>query len=502
MKLLRILTCVLLGAPLNELSQATAGESVSKPDILLIMPDQWRGDALGIRGHPVVRTPHIDSLAREGALFRRAYSTCPSCIPARYALLTGLHPSTSGVVGYKATPIHHPTFPKLLADAGYVTALIGRYMHQVPEKESYGYQTEIRGSIYVSGDDYDTFLKKAAPDTGGIRALMEKLGVTANGWEARPWPLAEELHPIAWAVRETRRFLKESSAEKPLFLTASFFSPHPPLFPLPRYFEYYEKQKLPSPAHGDWVDWSSLSTKGDGNGHRVLLEGATLRATLSGYFGLMAQLDDAVGPLITEFKERSRKARRPWVIVFTTDHGEMLGDHGYFRKCEPYEGSANIPLVIAGSPELKFKAGMQSDQPVCLEDLMPTLLELAGVKCPTPIDGINLMPTLQSQKQSARDVLQFEHAVCYSREQAFQALTDGHFKYIWRPWDGSEHLFDLQRDPREEHDLARTSPPVLDLNPWRDRMVQVLVNRPEGFSDGTQLISGRPYPPLQAKARE
>src|ERR1041385_7309535 len=304
MKLLRILTCVLLGAPLNELSQATAGESVSKPDILLIMPDQWRGDALGIRGHPVVRTPHIDSLAWEGALFRRAYSTCPSCIPARYALLTGLHPSTSGIVGYKATPIHHPTFPKLLADAGYVTALIGRYMHQVPEKESYGYQTEIRGSIYVSGDDYDTFLKKAAPDTGGIRALMEKLGVTANGWEARPWPLAEELHPIAWAVRETRRFLKESSAEKPLFLTASFFSPHPPLFPLPRYFEYYEKQKLPSPAHGDWVDWSSLSTKGDGNGHRVLLEGATLRATLSGYFGLMAQLDDAVGPLITEFKER------------------------------------------------------------------------------------------------------------------------------------------------------------------------------------------------------
>src|SRR5262245_43155349 len=123
-----------------------------QPDILLIMPDQWRGDCLGIRGHPVVRTPTIDKLANEGALFRRAYSTCPSCIPARFSLLTGLYPATSGVVGYKATPIRYPTLPKLLADAGYATALVGRYMHQVPDKESYGYQTEVRGSTYVNDD--------------------------------------------------------------------------------------------------------------------------------------------------------------------------------------------------------------------------------------------------------------------------------------------------------------------------------------------------------------
>src|SRR5678816_1374757 len=100
--------------------------SQAKPDILLIMPDQFRGDCLSIVGHPSVHTPHLDALAREGALFRRAYTTCPSCIPARHSLLTGLFPATSGVVGYAGRPISVPTLPKLLADAGYVSILVGR----------------------------------------------------------------------------------------------------------------------------------------------------------------------------------------------------------------------------------------------------------------------------------------------------------------------------------------------------------------------------------------
>src|SRR5881296_1382972 len=112
-------------------AQGVASEA-AKPDILLIMPDQMRGDCMSARGHPVVRTPHLDKLAGEGALFRRAYTTCPSCIPARHSLLTGLFPSTSGVVGFKGKPITYPTLPKLLGEAGYSTALVGRNMHQVP----------------------------------------------------------------------------------------------------------------------------------------------------------------------------------------------------------------------------------------------------------------------------------------------------------------------------------------------------------------------------------
>ena len=475
-----------------------AAHAAPKPDILFIMPDQWRGDCLSSVGHPVVSTPNLDQLARHGALFRRAYTTIPSCIPARHALLTGLFPQTSGMVGFRGRPITVPTLPQVLTQAGYFTALVGREMHQLPQKEPYGYQKLIRGTPYVGNDDYDEFLKKAAPDSGGISNLIKTLGVSHNFWEAKPWPLAGDLHPTEWIVRQSRNLLKETSPGQPLFLTVSFFTPHPPLYPPKKYFDAYLQKKLPPPAHGDWVDWAAFTPKGDKQGHRVLLQGDTLRAAQAGYFGLITHLDEQIAPLMAEFKARSQKAGRPWLIIFTTDHGEMLGDHGYFRKCEPYEGSANIPFIVAGSPELGFKEGLRSQTPVCLEDIFPTLTDLAGIKTSTRLDGVTLTPVLRGEK-TTREWLHLEHAPCYSKEQAFHALTDGHFKYIWRPLDGTEQLFDLHRDPSEEHDLTKdvSQPATLEL--WRNRLIQRLAQRPEGFTDGQKLIPGRPYPPLQTE---
>ncbi len=480
----------------------TFAAGAPRPDILIIMPDQMRGDCLSILNHPVVQTPNFDRLAREGALFRHGYSTCPSCIPARASLLTGLYPQTSGVVGFKARPITAPTLPQILTGAGYTTILVGRYMHQVPTNDYYGFQKEIRGSTYISGDDYDDYLKRVAPETGGIRKLIDDLGVTLNFWEAKPWPLAEELHPCAWIVRQAQETLTNVPADKPLFLTASFYSPHPPLFPPKRFFDACLSSNLPPAAHGDWVKWSTLTTNGNRSRDLVLLQGDTLRATQAGYFGLIDYLDEQVGTLIADFKARSEKAKRPWIILLISDHGEMLGDNGYFRKCEPFEGSANIPFIITGSPDLGYKPGLHTSQPVCLEDVMPTLLDLAGAKCPKPMDGVDLNPFLRGKTQTIRDWLHFEHAPCYNEQQAFQAFTDGHTKYIWRTLDGTEYLFDLDKDPHEEHDLSKESGRQDLLKQVRARMIKQLAGRPEGFTDGTNLIPGRPYPPLQAKNGE
>ena len=476
--------------------------AAAQPDILLLMPDQWRGDALSAIGHPVVQTPTLDQLAHHGALFRRAYSTCPSCIPARLSLLTGLFPATSGLVGYAPIVVRHPTFPALLTEAGYATVLVGRNMHQNPPNKSIGYQQELLGSTYLSDDDYDRALRAAAPDSGGIRATIERLGVTTNFWQAKPWPLPDELHPTAWIASRSRRVIAEAEATKPLFLTASFYAPHPPLFPPKKYFDKYLATKLPPIARGDWVQWDALSHEGDRNGHRIRLEGETLRTAQAGYFGLMEHLDAQLAPLIADFTARSEKAGRPWLIVFTTDHGEMLGDHGYFRKCEPYEGAGNIPFIIAASPALKFSAGLRIAQPVCLEDIMPTLLEIAGVACPKPMDGVSLVPTLRGEKQIIRTLLHSEHANTYGPAQAFHALTDGRHKYIWRPVDGTEQLFNLETDAHEEHDLARDSAHASVVAGWRTRMVTQLTGRPEGFSDGTRLIAGRPYPSVQKRPIE
>jgi arylsulfatase len=254
---------LLLTLSLAMLGGQVAHADAPRPDILFLMPDEMRGDCLSVVGHPAVHTPHLDKLAQEGAVFRRAYSTCPSCIPARRALLTGLFPASSGVVGYAAKPITQPTMPKVLAEAGYTTLLVGRWMHQKPKDEPYGYQKEIRGSTHIDDDEYDRFLKQAAPETGGIRSLVRKQGLSYNGWEAGPWPLAEELHPNVWIVGQARKALKEAPAGQPLFMTTSFYSPHPPLFPPKRYFDAYMAAKLPAPAHGDWVDWQALSPKGN-----------------------------------------------------------------------------------------------------------------------------------------------------------------------------------------------------------------------------------------------
>lgn len=469
----------------------------AKPDILFIMPDQWRGDALSVLDHPVVRTPQLDKLARAGTLFRRAYATVPSCIPARYALLTGLYAQTSGVVGFAAKPITTiPTLPGVLSASGYRTVLVGREMHQVPASGSCGYQEMVLGSTYRSSDDYDKFLQSRAPGTTGIREIINQLGVTTNFWQAKPWPLADELHPSAWIVEQSRKIVADTSASQPLFLTTSFYAPHPPLFPPKKFFESVASRKLPQPAHGGWVDWASLSPEGNKQRDRVLLEGQALHAAQAGYFGSMEQIDFLIGPLVAEFTARSEKAGRPWVVVFTTDHGEMLGDHGYFRKCEPYEGSANIPFIVAGSPGLGLKTGQRIEQPVCLEDLMPTLLSLAGTKPPAPVDGVDLVPTLRGDKQAIREWLHFEHAPTYNKEQSFQALTDGRIKYIWRPLDGSEQLFDLVKDPREEHDLSKDAAMNGKLQEWRQRLIARLQNRPEGFAQGGKLVAGRTYKPL------
>jgi arylsulfatase A-like enzyme len=491
---------MLVGGCVWSAEAARAAPPPARPDLLVIMPDQMRGDCLSILGHPVVRTPNLDRLARQGALFRRAYSTVPSCIPARFALLTGLYPQTSGVVGFAAKPITTPTLPGVLSGLGYTTALVGRNMHQAPASQACGYQRQILGSTYVDDDDYDQDLRKSAPDTGGIRKVVGSLGVSFNGWQGKPWPLADDLHPTAWIVTQARKLVAETPPAQPLFLTASFYAPHPPLFPPRKYFDACLKADLPAPAHGDWVDWPALSPAGDAQGHRVRLEGATLRAAQAGYFGLIEHLDDQLAPLIADFQARSDKAGRPWVIVVISDHGEMLGDHGYFRKCEPFEGSANIPFIVAAAPGLGLKPGWRCAQPVCLEDVMPTLLELAGGQRPALMDGVSLVPVLRGEDRVIREWLHFEHAPCYSKPQAFHALTDGHDKYIWRPADGTELLFDLDRDPREERDLSKRAGEKLAL--WRARLVPRLVGRPEGFADGATLIPGRPYPAVQRSPKE
>ncbi|MCE5327048.1 MAG: sulfatase-like hydrolase/transferase [Planctomycetaceae bacterium] len=464
--------------------------SDTRPNILLIMPDQMRADCLSLARHPAVLTPNIDWIGGQGTFFRRAYSTCPSCIPARRSLLTGKFPATHGMVGFVGgNETTGPVLPQLLADAGYRTALIGRNMHQHPSEKDYGYQSRTHGSSYVDDDDLAIAIEQGAPGAGGLAAA----GMSYNGWTARPFHLDERLHPTTWVARKTRDYLAAYDGDSPLFLTSSFYAPHPPLIPPAFYMERYLRMPLPPAAIGDWASPPPNDGLGAGiDSHYVNLAGEALRSAQAGYFGLINHIDDQIYWLMQDFMGKSHAAARPWVIIFTSDHGELLGDHHMFRKCEPYEGSAAVPMLICGSSKLSLARGAVCDQPVCLEDLMPTVLELAGLDCPVGIDGRSLVGVLRGRPNArVRDVLHGEHAPCYSARQAFHMLTDGRCKYIWRPQDGSEQLFDLQTDPRELHDLSSDRSPALAQ--WRTRMIETLSSRPEGFVQDGNLVAGRPY---------
>jgi arylsulfatase A-like enzyme len=464
----------------------------SRPNILLLMPDQMRGDCLSLERHPVLTTPNMDEIGGQGIHFTRAYTTCASCIPARRSLLTGQFPTTNGLVGFEdGHPIQAPTLPSELRRHGYATALIGRHMHQFPYAEPYGYDVQRLGSTYVPDDDYARHLDREAPGLGGVRGL----GVSFNGWQARPWPLPEPLHPTNWVTREAREHMASASTDKPLFLTVSYYAPHPPLIPPPCYLDRYLSLDLPGSAIGDWA----VPPPNDGLGlgvdaHHTGLRGEALRHAQAGYFGLIHHLDDQLYWLMAEFRHRSARMKRPWVIALTSDHGEMLGDHYYFRKCEPYEGSARIPLLVRGSHELGFAAGTRCHRPVCLEDLMPTVLDLAGTPLPPGMDGVSLLPVLRGDSTVVRRDLHGEHSPCYDAEQAYHMLTDGTWKYVWRPTSGIEQLFNLDRDPRELHDLSVDPGYATTLTDWRGRLVERLRHRPEGFVHDNRLVPGRPYP--------
>lgn len=453
-----------------------------RPNFVIFMTDQQRGDCLSIAGHTVLLTPNMDSIGGEGTHFSRAYSTCPSCIPARRCLLTGRFPVNNRMVGFMETPWDpSTTLPRELQAAGYQTAIVGRNMHQYRPDSFYGFE-------YVA-ENYSAYLEPAQPaGAGGLFAH----GISGNGWTARPWHLPEHLHYSHWVVNEALRFLANRDKTRPFFLVVSFIAPHPPLTPPAFYMERYLRMDLPEPAIGDWAepppcDGIGLHVESD----RVLLKGEALRSCLAGYFGLINHLDDQFYRVL---------GRNPHVdfgntvTMLTSDHGEMLGDHYLFRKCYPYEGSARIPLLISAPSAYGCKTHQVRSEPVCLEDIVPTVLELADCDIPESVDGRSLVPLLRGEPNPEwRPYLHGEHSPCYRIEQGNHYLIDGREKYVWLPHSGRELLFDLEKDPRELHDLTACPDHAERLARWRNRLIEQLKDRPEGFTDGRELIAGRDY---------
>src|SRR5699024_9469338 len=279
------------------------------------------------------------------------------------------------------------------------------------------------------------------------------------------------------------------------FLNTSFRRPHSPYDPPEYFFKIYEnKKQIPSAKVGDWAiihDNNVDAAKPDA--WRGVRSTEEIKRARVGYYGSITHIDYQVGRLFEYLKKNN--LFNETLIIFTSDHGDMLGDNNLWRKTYGYEGSAHIPLII--KPPLSWgNPKSRVNSPAVLQDIMPTILEASDVAIHDSVDGISLLPDLNSRSvRNFREYIHGEHSTCYSEEQEMQYLTDGHMKYIWFPRLGKEQLFNLNKDPYECVELSEKDEYYKELLKWRKRLIKKLKPRKAGLTDGENLVcqAGKPY---------
>ncbi len=416
----------------------------TRKNVLLICTDHWPGHLLGCAGHPVVMTPTLDQLAADGIRFDRCYSTCPVCIPARRSLMTGTFPSTHGdrVYSERMPMPDVKTLAQSFRDAGYQAYAVGK-LHVYPQRDRIGFddvilEEEGRTEFGVT-DDYQIWLGEHG------RAGQEfSHSMGNNCYYTRPWPLPEEMHPTAWATREMVRQIRRKDPTRPAFYYLSYSFPHPPLVPLRDYLELYAPEEIDEPlADDDWGDgrviWKFLKEKSRPYSAKEI------RLARRAFYAQCTYIDHQIRSVIGALKEEG--ILKDTVIVFLSDHGDTLFDHGLVGKRTFYEGSANVPLILSGEPVAKYRGTVDS-RAACLEDVMPTLLELCGIPVPDTAEGVSL---LSGEK---RGMLYGEIG---EDIRATRMVTDGKRKLIYYPCGNVFQLFDLESDPKEQRDLYGTS---------------------------------------------
>ena len=470
------------------------------PNIVLICVDQWRRDCLSIDGHPVVHTPYLDELALGGARFSHTYSATPTCIPARAGLYTGLSQRTHGRVGYKDGVLwNYPTtIASEFTKAGYQTQAVGK-LHVYPERSQMGFQNVVlhdgflhfarrRNRPYELVDDYLPWLRERL----GSNVDYFDHGVNCNSIVARPWDKPEHLHPTNYVVTQSVDFLRRRDPRKPFFLFMSFHRPHPPYDPPAWAFEQYLEEPMPDPPVGDWAGiFDKYAHPYLHNSWVGKLRSSVLHRARAGYYGHMTHIDHQINRFFESLQEFGLRDKT--YVCFVSDHGEMLGDHHLYRKGYPYEGSARVPLILKGPSDSGILAGNVHEQVAELRDVMPTLLSCAGLPIPDSVEGYSLLPIARGAKPEWRPHLHGEHVLF---GQSLQWVTDGHEKYIWFSGSGHEQLFDLDSDPDELYDLAREPSSAERKAYWRRVLIEELIGREEGFTNGQKLITGRPVSPI------
>ena len=463
-----------------------------RPSILFLMSDEHRADVAGFAGNDVVRTPFLDELSRTGVTFDNAYCPSPICIPCRQAMAAGQRPRTCGVERYgQDLPPFSMTFARRLAQYGYTAAVAGKLHHMGPDQMQ-GWTHRMGMDTAVAGPFRDLRIEPE-PERAGRRAdgkWSDAKEIKRAGVGVGPTTQGADASALEDALRFVDRYFADPyydrpTAPRPLLLKLSFVRPHYPYFTREELFTYYLNRVplfLDEPvsdhpflgqravsvgAVGSGAPGSGVTGSGAiGSGGDVTER--ELRRATAAYYGMIEEIDTDYAALAARL-EHVGEDLDDWWVVYTSDHGEMLGEHGIWEKQKFYEGSARVPLLIRpprAEREAWGCAGRRVTENVSLLDLFATLCGAAGVPLPPDEETVNgaglesrsLLPLMGAPVDAAGG-----GAAGWDDEATSEfggtnlMIKRGNLKYQWYGGPGCaeqrEVLFDLERDPSERVDF-------------------------------------------------
>jgi len=431
----------------------------NRPNILLIMTDQHRWDWLGAAGASWVNTPNLDRIARRGVRFTQCQTNCPVCSPARIGLAAGLQPWRMGSLdNHSFLPASTRTYYQRLRDVGYHVGCVGKVDLAKPDgwngrdgdrpvMFTYGFTrpVECEGKMHAGASSepkgpYGLWLAE--------QGLYERFrddyrARGATGWikdALQDSPLPTEAFEECYIGRRAVEWLDTADDTFPWHLLVSFVGPHDPFDPPTEYADRYRDAAMPEAVRHDPAGKPARTVA-----RNVGLEPAEVAVARRQYSALVECIDAQIGEILAAVERRGEMDNT--YILFTSDHGEMLGDHGIFQKSVPYEGAVRVPLLAAGPG---IEAGRVRDALVELIDVNPTICELAGLPAQENIGARSFAAVLRGEADAHR-----EDAMSVIRQ--WRLIRTQRYKYI-ETYNDTAELYDLAEDPGERRNIAAEAP--------------------------------------------
>jgi len=436
-----------------------------RPNIIYINTDEQRYDTIAELGFPYMDTPNLDKLAREGIVFSNCFNTAATCGPSRHSLFTGYYPHTTGMYNNMNTWKH--SWVEKLSNAGYYCVNIGK-MHTAPAETPCGFHERFvveNKDRYLEQrwyfDRWDMYLRTKGFKKPG-RESYRKLADYKERLGAFEWPLPEDCHPDFFTGDLAKWWLKTKPKQKPLFLEIGFPGPHPPFDPIKRYAEPYLKKDLPLPQWNE-EDLENLTIGlKETNEHNLNIDHDSvywlknptkeqLHRMRAYYYANVTMIDEKIGEIIQVLKEKGYLENS--IVIFNSDHGDCMGDHGQVEKWNLYDQSTKIPFIV-WAPNI-FKGGRQISSLIQNFDLAPVIMELAGIEVPDSWQAESFMPALEGKGFEGREYVFSNHTEVnrMPKTKQMNMIRNHDWKLVHYLGNEEGELYDLRHDPGENHNL-------------------------------------------------